>query len=437
MGKAVEVKLWGRTVGYLWYLPDQTEIATFTFDEAFVNSEIEISPIEMPNRIQQHSFDTISRNTFKGLPGVFADSLPDKYGGQLIDQYMADKGIDKSDITALDRLMYIGNRGMGALEYHPVEPLSQEQDGGLLDLKSLVELSSMVLSNEVGFREKLADAQTHEQAIRVLRVGSSAGGARAKALIAISPDKKIYDGTRNFGVDYSYWLLKFDSDNNQDRDRKDPKGMTRIEYIYSKIAKACGINMPRTDYIVDERGDFHYLIERFDREKNNKNLRRLHFASWCGLEHANRDVTGVYSYSQLILLNRKMNLGQTADTEIFRRAVFNIIGRNHDDHTKNFGYLMGQDGVWSLSPAFDMTYQYDPAGKWTQNHQIQLNKKASDFIRQDLIDFGNFCNLSQKKAESIIEKTLESFQEFSDLAQTYEVPEELQNTVRANQRINL
>ena len=219
----------------------------------------------MPNKQALHAFPDDSQRTFKGIPGVFADSLPDKFGNQLIDIYMANKAIPAENITTIDRLLYIGDRAMGALEYHPVEPLSDENSENIaLDVDTLAELASMVLNNKETLANQLENANDYAQAISFIRVGSSAGGARSKAIIARDQNGNIFDGTKNYGINHTYWLLKFDSDGNADRDAKDPKGTTIVEYIYSIIAKQSGIDIPRTDFI-RSKDDFHFLIERFDR----------------------------------------------------------------------------------------------------------------------------------------------------------------------------
>jgi len=438
-GQVVEVKLWGTIVGFLGYAPNQTQFATFEYDKTFAQTSIQLSPIVMKYPPLLHTFDTISERSFHGVPGIFADSLPDKFGNQLIDQFMADKNIPQSEVTALDRLLYVGNRGMGALEYHPVSNDNQSV-GIALDLQKLSELSNLLLTQKESFAQKLHSAQSRQDALNMIRVGSSAGGARSKALVALDEKGTLYDGTINQGVDCRYYLLKFDSSDNQDKDAKDPKGMTKIEYIYSLIARECGIQMPTTTYI-EENGDFHFLIERFDREvvlQNDKKIaRKKHYASWAGLTHSDRDVTGAYSYEQLILTARALGVGEHQIKELFRRSVFNIVGRNQDDHTKNFGFMMDRQGLWSLSPAFDMTYAYDPSGKWTRVHQIRLNGKQDDFTMNDLILFGKKCNLSEKETKEVVEKTVDAFMSFETLAREFEVDKALQETVKSALRVRL
>ena len=433
--KVVTVKLWGTTIGYLGY-PGESNIAQFEYDENFIKSNIYPSPLKMKYPPEVFSFDDISFRTFKGIAGVFADSLPDKFGNQLIDLFMADKKIPQDKITTLDRLLYVGKRGMGALEYHPAEfeeDLEKYKDA--LDIELLSELAELVVRKKDGLNKKLEDSKTKKEALELIKIGSSAGGARAKALVAKN-GKKLYDGTLLYKGNYTYWLLKFDSASNKDRDSTDPVGMTKVEYIYSILAKECRINMPKTDFI--EIGeDFHFLIERFDRVVEDNKTSKVHYISWAGLSHYDRDTTGAYSYEQLILNLRELKFGQDEIDEIFRRAIFNIVGRNQDDHTKNFGFLMNKKGEWRLSPAFDMTYSYDSTGKWTKSHQISLNKKRDGFTRNDIISFGKYCNITEKKSIEILDKTLDVFKRFEELAEKYNVPKELKKTIISNLRVNI
>jgi len=307
-------------------------------------------------------------------------------------------------------------------------------DGGTLNIHHLNELANMVLREKSDFNLKLSTA-SHEEMLALIRVGSSAGGARSKALVAQDAQGRFYDGTLDAGADKRYWLLKFDSDDNSDKDRKDPKGMTRIEYIYSLIAKECGIDIPSTTYIT-EGDDFHFMIERFDRVIVDGKVRKKHYASWAGLRHFDRDHVGVYSYEQLVMTCRELGLGQNELNELFRRAVFNIIGRNQDDHAKNFGFMMDRNGAWSFSPAFDMTYAYDPLGKWTKEHQISLSGKRDHFSRSDLLAFASKCSIPVKHANEIIDKSLEAFSSFERLAKEFEVPDELCKQAVLSLRIN-
>lgn len=437
MSTVVEVKLWGTTIGHLGYAPGQREIATFEYDDAFARSGISISPLRMPNSPLLHTFDDMNTRTFKGLPGIFADSLPDKFGNQLIDLYMAERSIPPETVTALDRLLYVGTRGMGALEYHPAADLGEGQERGTaLDIHLLAELADQLTSRDRKKQDNLLNAGNRRAALRLIRVGSSAGGARSKALVARAPSGKLYDGSVDHGPEYTYWILKFDTDSNSDRDGEDPRGMPKVEYIYSLIAAQCEIDIPRTDYLVDDH-DFHFLIERFDRTRDDDRVTKLHYGSWAGLAHADRDPVGTHSYEQLVLMTRQLGLGQDAVTQLFRRAVFNVVGRNQDDHTKNVGFLMDKAGNWRLAPAFDLTYQYDPNGKWTRVHQIRLNRKRDDFKRDDLLALGRYCNLPDRKSNEIISSIIDAFRNFGNIARRYEVRPDLPATVESGLRLHL
>lgn len=435
MNSVVEVKLWGTTIGYIGYEGD-SNIAVFEYTEAFMKSPIYISPLVMKHPPAKHRFDMISFRTFKGVSGVFADSLPDKFGNQLIDQFMAKKQIAPSEASTLDRLLYIGDRAMGAIEYHPYAFDKSSTAQMALDLTTLAELAQMVVRNKESLQTKLNDAKTREDALSLIRVGSSAGGARSKALVVQKEDGKLYDGTMLYDEPCTYWLLKFDSYGNNDRDHADPKGMTKVEYIYSLIAKKCDIEIPRTSYI-ESGDDFHFMIERFDRVYEEGRSTKLHYVSWAGLSHFDRDTTGAYSYEQLVLTVRSMQLGHGAVTEVFKRAVFNIVGRNQDDHTKNFGFLMNKSGTWRLSPAFDLTYCYDPTGNWTKVHQLTLNNKQDNFTVEDIIAFGAYCNLSEKTSKKILKSTQEHFASFDALAREHKVDDGLREMILKSLRLGV
>lgn len=432
MSELVEVRLWGTRIGTLGYPPEGGP-AVFEYDSDFARSGIQLSPVVMPCPPRLHRFTDISERTFKGLPGIFADSLPDGFGNKLIDLYLAERGISPGSITALDRLLYVGSRGMGALEYHPAREFSSEHCHSLaLDIHSLTELAGTIVSRDEARRSALLKSTSLHEVLSLIRVGSSAGGARAKALVARTGDGTLVDGSGVLSEEHSYWILKFDVDSNADRDSTDAKGMPRVEYIYSILARNCGIDMPETDFLVD--GDsFHFLIRRFDRPGSQK----LQYASWAALAHADRDSTGAYSYEQLVLLARQLGLGQDSCTELFRRAVFNIIARNQDDHTKNFGFLMDKTGAWRLSPAFDMVWSFDPAGTWTRTHQIRLNRKQDQFSRDDLLAFGRYCNLNASKAGCIIDEIHDAFSAFPVYAQQYDVDPALASRIAETLRMDV
>jgi serine/threonine-protein kinase HipA len=307
---------------------------------------------------------------------------------------------------------------MGGLEYQPARELGESfaGRGGLLDLGALTELAELTLRGHSELERRLAHVETRQDALDLLRVGTSAGGARAKALVALGPGGELKVGYADHGPDHEYWLLKFDGiADNRDRESPDPPGATVVEFIYSELARECGIDLPRTR-LLEHEGQRHFLIERFDRVLRNGRWDKLHYTSWCGMAHAHRDTMGAYSYEQLVLTMRQLGLPQVEVEQLFRRAVFNVLGKNHDDHTKNFGFLMDRSGKWRLSPAFDLTYAFDPTGQWTRQHQITLSDKVDDFSRADLLRWGAHCNLSAREAHAIIDKTLAVFSGFGGRA---------------------
>lgn len=432
----VTVRLWGTTIGHLGYAPGQTEVATFEYDEDFARGGVQIAPLTMPCPPRLHRFDAISQRTFKGVPGIFADSLPDKFGRQLIDLFLAERGTLPESITTLDRLLYVGQRGMGALEYEPGAALTDEPDPSLaLQLSELSELAGAVASRQDSKQRKLLGARNRARGVRLLRVGSSAGGARAKALVA-EVNGKLLDGTVDQGPRARYFLLKFDVAGNSDRDAEDPKGMTRVEYVYTELARELGIDVPSASY-VEDGGAFHFLLERFDRSVTSGKLKKLHYASWCGLAHAHRDETGAYGYEQLVQAVRRLDLGQAAVTEVFRRAVFNVVGKNQDDHTKNFGFLMDRSGTWRLAPAFDLTYAHDPEGAWTRTHQLRMSGKQDDFSWDDVLAFGKFCNLRERQAREITQETVQAFSSFERRAAEVGVPARLRRHIQKELRLEV
>ena len=435
MEQVIEVYLWGTKIGEMGYIKQEHSepVATFEYEDNIVEAGVNISPIHVNSRNKLHYFPNLSYPTFKGLAGVFADSLPDKFGTSLIDIFMSDKGIPPEQVTPIDRLMYIADRSMGALEYRPSMLKQTSEDTEYIDIALLSELASLTNNNKEELASKLSNAKSQQQALKFIRVSASAGGARSKALVA-TKGGNLKDGTVDQGVDHDYWLFKFDNPDNADRDGKDPKGMTKVEYVYANIARECGINMPRTDYL-EHDGDFHFMIERFDRIKKGTKLEKAHYVSWCGLAHAHRDTTGSFSYEQLALTCKQLKLPATDLIELFKRCVFNIVGRNQDDHTKNFGFIMDKQFNWSLSPAFDMTYSYDPTGKWTKTHQIKLNLKQDDFVREDLLKFAAFCNITDKQANIIIDQTIKSFKGFDKQAKALNVPKDLIETIIHNLRL--
>ncbi len=429
-----EVWLWNSRIGVVGMGRDGRRGALFEYDQQFVEGAkgIEPAPLKMPRRSGVYSFERESERTFRGLPGMFVDSLPDKFGTSLLDRWFTEQGRNPADINVVERLLYIADRGMGALTYRPARnlvPLEKKAGRTALDLGDLAALADAVLKKNESFHEALSKAESSQAALDLIRVGTSAGGARAKAVVAESPEGVFIPGHTVQEKPYRYWLLKFDGiTGNADRDGGDPPGMTLVEYAYSRIARKAGINLPETRLAEDgERR--HFLIERFDRINTGEKTDRLHYASWCGLDHAHRDWPGAYGYEQLALACRRLGLSHEDMEQLFLRAVYNIVGVNHDDHSKNFGFLMDRRGEWRLSPAFDLTYSCDPAGRWTKEHQTALNGKTAGHSMNDLLAFASHCDLTARDARLNIERIRDAFSEWPSLASELDIPRRTADTI--------
>lgn len=423
---SVEVKLWGTTVGAL-YQKEGDEFASFEYAPDFVRSSIEPAPVAMPVRSGAiYRFPDLSPATFHRLPGLFADSVPDKFGNKIIDQWLVQNGRDPRSFTALERLCYTGSRGMGALEFYPAtgpDPVKSEP----LEIERLRTLAANILDRRKKVKVRLREKDAFEQ---IVRVGTSAGGARAKVLIAYDDSTgTVLSGQVRAPEGYGYWLLKFDDiENNRDKENADPAGFGALEYTYSQIAKEAGIQM--TECRLLEDGDHrHFMTRRFDRTENGG---KLHYQSLTAIAHYDFNIAGAYSYEQAFAIARQIGLS-TADIEqMYRRAVFNICARNQDDHTKNIGFLMDKRGNWSLAPAFDVTYAYNPAGRWTGTHQMTFNGKREKFTLDDFKAAAKSAGLVQGRYKRILEQVQDALAGFKKRAKANDVPKKLVQDVVKN-----
>jgi serine/threonine-protein kinase HipA len=398
MTTVAEVRLWGRTIGAV-SIGDNDKIAAFEYDAPFVSSGIEVSPIVMPLTDRVYSFPALSTPTFHGLPGLLADSLPDRFGNALIDAWLATQGRTADSFNAVERLCYTGTRGMGALEFAPaIGPRARKTSRVQID--QLVSLASDVLSNRENLHASFSDSHKAKSLTDILRVGTSAGGARAKAVIAWNPTtNEVRSGQVPADLGFEYWLLKFDGvSGNKDKELEDPDGYGAIEFAYSLMAKDCGIQMNESR-LFEENGRRHFMTRRFDRTENGK---KLHMQSLGSLAHFDFNLAGAHSYEQALFVMRRLGLPMSAIEELFRRMVFNIVGRNQDDHVKNIAFLMDKTGNWSLAPAFDMTYSFNPDGAWTNAHQMTLNGKRDGFTMDDFIACAKSALMKRGRANTII-----------------------------------
>jgi serine/threonine-protein kinase HipA len=434
MSTLAEVRLWGRRIGAV-LLPDGSDVAVFEYDPLFARSAIEVSPLRMPLGSTRYTFPALNFDTFRGLPGMLADSLPDRYGNALIDAWLAGQGRRPESFNAVERLSYIGTRGMGALEFAPARGPSRSRDEEI-HIDRLVELASDVLARRERLVASLAHGQDQSGIREILSVGTSAGGARAKAVIAWNPDtNEVRSGQLDAKPGFEHWLLKFDGvENNKDKERlADPRGYGAIEYAYSNMAKDAGILMSDCR-LLEESGRRHFMTRRFDRDQEGT---KLHMQSLGGLAHFDFNQAGAYSYEQAFLVLRELGLHADAGEQMFRRMAFNAIARNQDDHVKNIAFLMDQGGRWGLAPAFDVTYANRPESHWTNRHQMSINGKREDFTRLDFREAGRRALLKRGASERILEKIEAVVSDWPSYAEQAGVSEEHTEQIRRELRLEL
>ncbi len=426
MSSLAEVKLWGRTIGAV-SLEENNNIAAFEYDSAFARSGIEIAPLSMPLSSRVYTFPELPQKTFYGLPGLLADSLPDRFGNVLINAWLATQGRQPNSLNAIERLCYTGERGMGALEFAPVVGPRARQ-ARQIQVDKLVELASEVLSHRNDLQASFRDQNRQQALSDILRVGTSAGGARAKAVITWNPaSNEVRSGQLPSSKGFEYWLLKFDGvSGNRDKELEDHQGYGVIEYAYYKMVVDCGIDISECR-LFEENGRRHFMTRRFDRLANGK---KLHMQSLCALAHYDFNMAGAYSYEQALLVIRELGLPMRSIEQQFRRMVFNIIARNQDDHVKNIAFLMDKSGNWSLSPAFDMTYSFNPYGAWTASHQMTMNNKRDDFTLDDFKACANVASMKRGRAETIIKEVQKVVAHWQDYAEEVGVPESWRDTIQ-------
>jgi len=428
-----EVRLWGRTIGAV-SIGDSDPVASFQYDPAFAQSGIEVAPLMMPLHERTYRFPGLAAQTFHGLPGLLADSLPDKFGNALIDAWLATQGRLPASFNAVERLCYTGTRGMGALEFAPVLGPRQRKTHAI-EIDALVQLASEVLGQRRGLTATFTDAERKEALNDILRVGTSAGGARAKAVIAWNPQSnEVRSGQVEAEPGFGYWLLKFDGvSGNQDKELEDPKGYGTIEYAYFLMARAAGVHMSECR-LLEETGRRHFMTQRFDRLPGGE---KLHMQSLGALAHYDFNQAGAYSYEQAILAIRQLPLPMAAVEQQFRRMAFNIVARNQDDHVKNIAFLMDKAGRWSLAPAFDVIYSYNPAGAWTDRHQMTLNGKRDGFTRADFEACAKVAAMKRGRAATILEEVIAAVTRWPEFADQAQVAPAWRDQIQATLRLKL
>ena len=427
------VNLWGRRIGAV-LLAEGADVATFAYEPAFVRSQIEVAPLFMPLGDRIYSFPGLNPESFYGLPGLLADALPDRYGHTLIDAWLATQGRTPDSFDAVERLCYMGARGMGALEFTPAAgPRTRKSER--IHIESLVQLASEVLSNRNTLQVSFADPDKAAALHEILQVGTSAGGARAKAVIAWNPEtNEVRSGQVEAGEGFGYWLLKFDGvSNNKDRGLADPQGYGAVEFAYSEMAKAAGITM--TDCrLLPEGGRRHFMTRRFDRTEAGG---KLHMQSLAALAHYDYCSPDSYTYEQAFQVMRRLNLPMDQMEELFRRMTFNVVARNQDDHVKNIAFLMDRDGVWSLAPAYDVTWAMDPTNKWLRHHQMSVNGRRDDFARADLEACAATASINAARARAIIDEVVATVADWPRFAKAAEVDGAMRASIDPSLRLTL
>lgn len=395
-----KVKLWNQLVGaVLW--DEKREIGIFEFEPAFVKNNWDVAAVMMPlQEIKRgrrvYEFPRLNKETFYGLPGLLSDALPDKYGTTLLNAWLASNGRTPGSMNPVERLCYMGKRGMGALEFEP--SLRNDKEVAVtVELKSLVEMAQQILGQRKAFAANLK-ADVKRGLEDIIRVGSSAGGARAKAIIAYNEKTgEVLSGQVAAPKGFTHWLLKFDGVTN--KALGDPAGYGRIELAYYYMALDCEIEISESR-LLEENGRAHFMTKRFDRIKGKE---KLHVQTLCGMQHFDFSLVGTFAYEQAFQTIRALRLSAKDTEQLYKRMVFNVIARNLDDHTKNISFSMDKAGKWQLAPAYDLTYSYDPNSQWVSQHNLSINGKTKNITKEDLLKVGKEMNV--KKAKVIIENT--------------------------------
>ena len=417
MINAAEVKIWGELVGAVLWNADK-QLASFQYDKKFLTQAIDLSPLKMPykNGDRIYSFPELRRSrdeaepTFDGLPGLLADSLPDKYGNKLIEIWLSDNGRPLNSMNPVEKLCFIGTRGMGALEFEPAQFKPNKQTFAI-EITSLVEIAKKMLSTREGFKVGLSENEKKAMS-EILKIGTSAGGARPKAVIAFNKKTgEVRSGQTMAPKGFEHWLLKLDGVS--DMQFGSNHGYGRVEYAYYLMAQDCNITMMECT-LLEENGRAHFMTKRFDREGSNT---KHHIQTLCGVQHFDYNNLYGYSYEQLFQTMRMLKMSYPEAEQMFRRMVFNVMATNYDDHAKNFSFRLKQKGTWELSPAYDVCYAYDPANIWVSQHTLSINGKHKEINKSDLMKVANANHVA--KGEKIIEEIKDivcNWQKYADAA---------------------
>lgn len=413
-------------------------LGSFEYDPGFIKKGVELSPIKMPLSNRIYSFPELDFNTFKGLPGLIADSLPDDFGNAVLNAWVAGQGRSPGDITPLQRLQYTGKRGMGALEYAPATKLRSLNASQQVEIQSLVSIAQEILDSRGNFEVELKQngQDDREAMMSLLSVGMSAGGARPKAVLAFNEDfTQVRSGQAKVPSGFTHYLMKFDGVSEHNKNQEtfgDPLGYGAMEFVYHLMANKCGVDMMPCR-LLQEGNRRHFITQRFDRIKNNK----VHVQTLNGLAHVDYKKPGAFSYAELFGIARQLKLSAVEAEQLFKRMTFNIIARNHDDHSKNFAFILKKD-KWSLAPAYDLAYSYKPGSKWVNSHWMSLNGKRDNFTRSDFYSLEKLSPIfNKRKIDDIIDTTIEHVSTWRQLAEEWDVPKTLIDEIQENLRLDI
>jgi serine/threonine-protein kinase HipA len=427
--KTAFVKIWGELVGAVAW-DDATGYATFEYDSKFKSKGWELAPLQMPTKATKSIFTFPAMrkksdpafDTFKGLPGLLADVLPDRYGNELINLWLAQQGRALDSMNPVETLCFIGTRGMGALEFEPTT-FRESKRAFSVEIDSLVDLAQKILTKKEAFVTNLQEGD--EKAIlEILRIGTSAGGARPKAVIAYNERTgEVKSGQTNAPNGFDHWLIKLDGVS--DVQLRASKGYGRVEMAYYNMAVACGIEM-MPSRLLEENGRAHFMTKRFDREGGST---KHHIQTFCAMKHFDYNLVTSFSYEQLFQTLRELKLSYPDAEQMFRRMVFNVLARNCDDHTKNFAFRLKKDGKWELAPAYDVCHAYQPNHQWVSQHALSINGKRNNIYKDDLLTIGK--SIKHKKAAETIEEISTIISQWKTFADQVEVSPKLRNEIAA------
>lgn len=417
----------------------EKQLGAFEYTSAFIKSGIQLSPLKMPLSKQVYTFPEADFAAFKGLPGMIADSLPDDFGNAVINAWVASQGKSPKDISPLQRLKYTGTRGMGALTFAPATRHKNLNASQQLEVENLVEIAQEIVNQRSEFNVSLSQQgqEDKEAMMALMSVGMSAGGARPKAVLAFNDDfTQVRSGQTQAPKGFNHYLMKFDGVNEHNTNQEifgDPMGYGAMEYVYYLMATNCQIDMMPC-YLLNEGKRRHFITKRFDRIENEK----VHVQTLNGLAHVSFKQVGIYSYAELFDVARQLQLSAQEAEQLFRRMVFNVVARNHDDHAKNISFMFNQNKEWTLAPAYDLAYSYKPGSKWVNSHWMSLNAKRDNFDRHDFYTFSSLSPIfNKRKIDRIIDEVVEQVSQWKRLANEYQVPKVLVDEIQSNLRLSL